>query len=322
MKVLVTGGAGYIGSHVVKKLEAAGFEAVIIDNLSTGSKHLISPQAHFYEGDIRDTSLLEQIFSQHQISAIIHFAALTDVSKSLQFPDQYYSNNFGGTLRLLEAAERYAVTHFVFSSTAAVYADPEGSQVTEQSRLAPQTPYGKSKLMSEGALQDSKMSYAILRYFNVSGASENLGPWGASHTTLVKVAAETAAGKRDKIKIFGTDYPTKDGTGVRDYIHVEDLADIHVLALQSLIKNKGQRILMNCGYGSGFSVREVLEAMKSVTGKNFKIEEAPRRPGDLSEVVANTDYLQKNFSWKPKHNNLKEICQSAYDWELKLSKFN
>jgi UDP-glucose 4-epimerase len=322
MKVLVTGGAGYIGSHAVESLIQHGHSVVIADNFSTGHPHLVNPGAKLIKADVRDTEKVAGIYRDEKIEAVLHFAAFTGVSESLQNPALYYSNNLGGTISLLKACEQHPVAYFIFSSTAAVYQDPGLEPVTEQSKTAPGTPYGQTKLMSEKIIQDSaanlKMKYMLLRYFNVAGASASnkWGQEGENTTVLVKRAALVAAGKYQSFSIFGTDYPTVDGTAVRDFIHVEDLADLHVEALRYLTEG-GASDLLNCGYGHGFSVRQVVQAMKTVSGQDFPVIEEGRRPGDLPQVVASNQKIRKLFNWAPKRDNLELICRTAYNWETR-----
>lgn len=335
-KILVTGGAGYIGSHTVDQLIQAGSQVWILDNFSTGHKKLVHPQAQLIEGDTRDTDLVHDQLLKNDIDSIIHFAAFTSVAESVANPEKYYDNNFGGTISLLKALERTSVDSFVFSSTAAVYADPGAQAVDESSLTNPGTPYGKSKLMSEQAIQDYSTAVAnfssqtsssfernfnsiILRYFNVAGASAS-GQWGQignEHTVLVKRAALAAVGKIPRLEIFGTDYPTLDGTAIRDFIHVEDLANIHLSALKHM-KLKRQSVLLNCGYGHGYSVRQVIETMKRVSGRDFPVVELARRRGDLAQVIANSDRLKEQFDWCPQMDDLELICRSAFEWELKI----
>jgi UDP-glucose 4-epimerase len=322
VKVLVTGGAGYIGSHTVESLTQHGHQVVVVDNFSTGHVHLVHPQAHLIEIDVRETDKIEAIYREQKIEAIVHFAALTGVNESLQKPDLYYSNNLGGTISLLKACESYKVPYFIFSSTAAVYKDPGLELVTETSLTEPVTPYGQTKLMSEKVIQDSAahlgLKFMLLRYFNVAGASHSnqWGQEGEDATALVKRAALVAAGKLKSFSIFGTDYPTIDGTAVRDFIHVEDLADLHVEALKHLSEG-GQSEILNCGYGHGFSVRQVLQTMKSVSGQDFPVYEESRRAGDLPQVVASNEKIRNLFNWKPQRDDLKLICQTAYNWETR-----
>ena len=319
MNILVTGGAGYIGSHTSAQLLAKGHSVFIIDNLSTGYERLIPKNAKFIQGNVCDVDQVAKVISENSIEAIIHFAAFTSVAESVQNPEKYYENNFGGTMGVLGAIKKTnTVKNLIFSSTAAVYADPGSTPVSEKSAVNPVTAYGKSKWMSENAIQDycasSDLKATILRYFNVAGASQSCqyGQIGDEHTVLVKRAALAAVGKIPEMQIFGTDYPTPDGTAIRDYIHVEDLAELHVMALNNLSSG-----ILNCGYGRGFSVRQVLEMMKKVSGRDFKTVEKSQRPGDLASVVADNRELLKILDWKPRFNDLEKICQSAYDWEVK-----
>lgn len=321
-KVLVTGGAGYIGSHAVDLFLQAGHQVWILDNFSTGYRQLVHPSSKLVEGDTRDTALVHQVLKENQIDAVIHFAAFTSVAESMTKPEIYYDNNFGGTLSLLKAIEKTLVKTLVFSSTAAVYADPGQKPVTEASEMNPVTPYGKSKLMSEKAIEDfckvNGMSAVILRYFNVAGASLS-GRWGQvgdEHTSLIKRAALAASGKIGHLEVFGTDYATPDGTAIRDYIHVQDLADLHVEAM-TIAKKQGDVQIVNCGYGHGFSVRQVIETMKRVSGVDFKVVEKPRRPGDLGQVISDVQKLRALTSWRPQNDDLEHICRTAYQWELK-----
>jgi UDP-glucose 4-epimerase len=320
VKVLVTGGAGYIGSHAVESLIQSGHSVVIVDNLSRGHRHLVHPQAQLIEADVRETEKMASIYRNEKVEAILHFAAFTGVSESLEKPAMYYSNNLGGTISLLKACEAYQVPYFIFSSTAAVYQDPGMELVTEQSKIKPVTPYGETKLMSEKIIQDSASSlgtkYMLLRYFNVAGASvsNRWGQEGLDATALIKRAALVAAGHLKSFSIFGTDYPTADGTAVRDFIHIEDLADLHVEALNHLSQG-GHSDILNCGYGHGFSVRQVVQTMKSVSGQDFPVFEEGRRPGDLPQVVASNQKIKTLFNWTPKRDDLQLICRTAYNWE-------
>jgi UDP-glucose 4-epimerase len=326
VKVLVTGGAGYIGSHTSQKLLEKGYEVVVLDNLTSGFKRLVPKEAAFYEGDIRNLEFVREIISNEKIEGVVHFAALKNVNQSIKEPLLYYDNNFVGSLRMIEAAIEKRVPYFVFSSTAAVYADPGKEPVHEKSVVAPITPYGKSKLMIEYALQDvsqtKKMKAISLRYFNVAGASEDgrRGEADPYATNLIKVASQVATGKKPFLEIFGNDFPTSDGTGVRDYIHVEDLADLHVEALGYMQKG-GESDTFNCGYGHGYSVKDVINTMQSVSNNQFKYKESPRRDGDLAQVVADSSKVQKAFGWKPKHDDLKKICGSSYNWEVLLKEW-
>ena len=321
MKVLVTGGAGYIGSHTAHALLKAGHEVVIYDNLTTGFREAIPSACEFVLGDVRDVFLLESVLQKFKIEAVIHFAAKLIVPESIEKPLEYYENNTVGVMSLTEACVKQGVLKIIFSSTAAVYGNSMTSGlVSEESLVAPLNPYGSSKLMSEQILRDCEAPYGLrsvcLRYFNVAGASVagNNGQRTKDATHLIKVACEAACGKRNQVGVFGTDYPTVDGTGVRDYIHVDDLADLHVLALNYL-KNGGKTEIFNCGYGHGFSVKQVLAAVKKASGVDFKVEEKPRRAGDAARLVANAEKVRKAFSWIPKYDDLDLICHTAYKWE-------
>jgi UDP-glucose 4-epimerase len=319
MRILVTGGAGYIGSHAVDQLVREGHQITVLDDLSTGHRSLLSPKAHFVNAQIQDKEVVHQLLKSEKIEGIIHFAAFTSVAESVNNPEKFYSNNFGGTLALLEGIQGTSVKYFIFSSTAAVYSDPGNRDVTEESKVDPLTAYGKSKWMSEQALIDVSRSldlkYAILRYFNVAGASPEggLGQYGDHHTVLVKRAALAAVGKLQELSIFGTDYPTKDGTAERDFIHVSDLAEIHILALKALQTEAS--FLLNCGYGHGFSVRQVIQTMEKVSGKKLTVTEKPRRPGDLPRVITDNAKLKEKLAWTPRYDDLETICRTAFEWE-------
>nr|BFD59373.1 UDP-glucose 4-epimerase GalE [Bdellovibrio sp. CKG001] len=324
MRVLVTGGAGYIGSHTVRALLDAHHQVVIIDNISTGFEEAVPAGAELVCADVRDKGVVADIIKNYGTEAVVHFAAKLVVPESLEKPIEYYDNNTMGALSVIQACVENNVSKFVFSSTAAVYGDVAGgSLVTEGAASIPLNPYGSSKLMSEQILRDCEKPYGIrsvcLRYFNVAGAAESgqNGQRTKNATHLIKVASEAACGKRASVGIFGTDYPTPDGTGVRDYIHVEDLADLHVLALQYLNEG-GKSEIFNCGYGHGFSVREVINTVKKVSGVDFKVEEQPRRAGDAATLVADSSKVRKAFNWTPKRDNLELICRTAYEWEKKL----
>ncbi|WP_019504257.1 UDP-glucose 4-epimerase GalE [Pleurocapsa sp. PCC 7319] len=320
-KILVTGGAGYIGSHTVKKLGEAGYEIVTYDNLSTGSAEAIL-YGKLVTGELNDTEHLAQIFAQHQFDAVLHFAASISVPESLEKPLAYYYNNTCNVVNLLNCCQEFGVNQFVFSSTAAVYGEIKESPVPESSPTLPINPYGQSKLMSEKIIRDyaqaSDLKYVILRYFNVAGAdsSGKIGQMGKKAAHLIKVGCDAALGIRPSASIFGTDYPTPDGTGIRDYIHVEDLASAHVDALAYLEQKETSQIL-NCGYGTGYSVREVLSKIREISGVNFQINETPRRPGDPACVVASGDKVRELLGWHPQHNSLDEIVSSALAWEKK-----
>lgn len=321
MKVLVTGGAGYIGSHTVQALLNANHQVVVFDNLSTGFKSAIPAGVEFVPGDVCNQQQLLEAMLQFKVEAVIHFAAKLIVPESIEKPIEYYQNNTAGVLSLAQACVTAKIDKVVFSSTAAVYGDVASSDIiSEDSATAPLNPYGWSKLMSEQILRDCEKPFGLrsvcLRYFNVAGASVD-GKNGQSTknaTHLIKVASEAACEKRAAVSIFGTDYLTPDGTGVRDYIHVEDLADLHVLALDYL-SNGGKSEFFNCGYGHGFSVREVIDMVRKVSGKEFRVKEEPRRAGDAAQLVANSAKVKKAFNWQPKRNDLELICRTAYEWE-------
>ena len=322
-KILVTGGAGYIGSHVVRQLGAAGEDVITLDNLSTGFEAAVTA-GELIVGDTGDADLLEKIFSEHEIDTIMHFAAHTIVPESVADPLKYYGNNTASSRTLLEAAARHGVRNIVFSSTAAVYGVPEGGKASEDSPTQPINPYGTSKLMTEWMLRDLAAAggpgYVALRYFNVAGC-EPTGTIGQSTpkaTLLVKVACEAATGRRPGVAIYGTDYPTPDGTGLRDYIHVEDLATAHVDALRYL-RNGGESVVLNCGYGHGYSVREVLAAVEDANGEKLNIREEPRRAGDPPELVAVADRVRDVLGWTPKLDDLDTIVRTSLEWERKIA---
>jgi UDP-glucose 4-epimerase len=327
MAILVTGGAGYIGSHMVWRLIDAGETVVVADRLSTGFEWAIAPEAKLMRGDIGDADFLDSIFSENQIEAIIHFAGSIIVPESVANPLLYYDNNTVKSRLLIEKAVQHKVDKFIFSSTAAVYGNVGNEPVNEHAATMPQSPYGRSKLMTELMLADAAAAhdfrYTALRYFNVSGADPK-GRTGQSTigaTHLIKVACETATGKRKSMQIFGTDYETPDGTCLRDYIHVSDLANAHYLALQRL-RSGAQSIVANCGYGRGFSVLDVINAVRQVSGHDVTVEYTARRAGDAVSVVANSDRAQAEFGWKPAHNDLDFIVRTALDWEKSLARRN
>lgn len=322
MKILVTGGAGYIGSHVVKALGLENkYDVTVYDNLSTGHKEAVT-FGKLIQGDLSDLNKLDELFATEKFEAVLHFAGNIKVPESVANPVKYYKNNTENSLNLLSLCLKHSVNKFIFSSTAAVYGIPEDGICREDSVLKPINPYGNSKLMTEMMLKDiaasSKLKFVILRYFNVAGADPDLqiGQSFPEPFHLVNVASEAAFGKRKKLEVFGTDYPTPDGTCVRDYIHVSDLASAHVCALQYLIKG-GESDIMNCGYGHGFSVKEVISRVKEVTGVDFPVIESPRRAGDPASLTAKADKIQKTIGWKPKYDDLNVIIRTAFEWEKK-----
>ena len=319
-KILVTGGAGYIGSHVVKALGENGYDVIVYDNLSTGFKEAVL-YGDLVEGNLEDTDKLESVFKNNEIDAIMHFAGSIVVPESVENPLKYYKNNTVNSCNLIELAVKYKVDKFVFSSTAAVYGIPATDLVTEKSPTTPINPYGESKLMTEMMLKDTSFAhenfnYVALRYFNVSGADLDgkIGQAFPGATHLIKVNCEAASGKRDKTFIFGTDFPTPDGTGVRDYIHVVDLANAHLEALKFMNDKKESRVF-NCGYGKGFSVKEVVNAVKEVTGVDYPVEETDPRAGDPPTLIADSTLMKSQTNWSPKYDNLNKIIQTAFDWE-------
>ena len=322
-KILVTGGAGYIGSHVVRQLGHAGEDVIVLDNLSTGFEAAVTA-GELIIGDTGDAPLLEKIFSAHDIDTVMHFAAHTIVPESVADPLKYYRNNTASSRTLLEAAANHGVENIVFSSTAAVYGIPADGKASEDSPTQPINPYGTSKLMTEWMLRDLAAaggpSYVALRYFNVAGC-EPTGTIGQSTpkaTLLVKVACEAATGRRPGVAIYGTDYPTPDGTGLRDYIHVEDLATAHVDAL-TYLRNGGQPAVLNCGYGHGYSVREVLSAVEHANGEKLNISEEPRRAGDPPELVAVAERVREVLGWTPQFDDLDTIVRTSLEWERKIA---
>ena len=327
MAVMVTGGAGYIGSHMVWKLLDQGEEVVVVDRLSTGFDWAVPAEAELVVGDIADQDLIEATMKRRKVDAVIHFAGSIIVPESVSDPLGYYLNNTAKSRDLIESAVRSGVRNFIFSSTAAVYGSPARIPVSESELAAPESPYGTSKLMTELMLRDAAaahdMDYTILRYFNVSGADPKMrtgqSTKGATH--LIKVASEAATGKRDYMEVYGTDYPTPDGTCVRDYIHVSDLANAHYLALQRL-RDGGKSLIANCGYGNGYSVHEVIDAVKRVVGHDFEVRTRERRPGDAVAIVANSDLAKSEFGWKPEYDNLETIVSHAIQWEEALKRRN
>lgn len=325
--VLVTGGAGYIGSHAVLALKDAGWPVAVIDNLTTGFRWAVPDGVPFYHGDIADCGLLARIFNERGVRAVMHFAGSIIVPESVEKPLDYYLNNTVKSRALIAAAVAAGVPHFIFSSTAAVYGSPEKSPVTEEAGKSPVNPYGMSKLMTEAMLHDTAAAHPInfcaLRYFNVAGAdpAARSGQSTAGATHLIKVAVEAALGKRSHVSVFGSDYDTPDGTGERDYIHVSDLAAAHVLALESLIAEPQRSRTMNCGYGRGFSVLEVLDAVDRVTNRKLDRRLEPRRAGDPGSLVADNQRIKSVLGWKPRFAELEVIIAHALAWERNLSTF-
>jgi len=321
--ILVTGGAGYIGSHVVRQLGEAGYEnIVVLDNLSKGFRDAVL-YGELVVGDTGDKELVSQLLQDFNVKSVLHFAAHTVVPESVSNPLKYYDNNTCHSRNLLECCQNAGIEHFIFSSTAAVYGIPENVPVDENTPKSPINPYGSSKLMTEWMLNDlgqaTNLNYVVLRYFNVAGCDPDgrIGQSTPGATLLTKVAVEAALGIREQVYVFGTDYDTKDGTGVRDYIHVEDLATAHIKALEYLQKG-GESTTLNCGYGHGYSVREVLDAVEKAHGSPFKVIEQPRRAGDPPSLIAKADKIKEVLGWKPQYDNLDKIVTSALNWEIKL----
>ena len=322
--ILVTGGAGYIGSHVVRQLSEAGREVIVFDNLSTGSADALINGERLIVGDLSDERKIGEVLRETGCKSVLHFAAAIVAPESVLLPLKYYSNNTRNTLNLIKACVDNQVERFIFSSTAAVYGIPEGGHAAEDSPTVPINPYGTSKLMSEWMLRDAAFahgfSYVALRYFNVAGADPQarMGQRTPDATHLIKVACQAALGMRDSVSIFGTDYNTPDGTGIRDYIHIEDLAAAHLYALKYL-EQGGESSTINVGYGQGGSVREVIKVVKEVSGVDFKVVEGPRRPGDPADLVAVADRIRSVLGWTPRYTSLRTIIEEAWRWEKKLS---
>jgi UDP-glucose 4-epimerase len=323
MTVLVTGGAGYIGSHMVHALVEAGESVVVVDNLSTGFSAFLPEGVPLFIGDAADENLVEGVIAAHKVESIVHFAGSVVVPDSMRDPLGYYRNNAMTTRSLLNVAVKCGVNRFIFSSTAAVYGNPDQMPVPEHAPTRPLSPYGSSKLMAEIMLHDVAsahgMNYVVLRYFNVAGADPQarigLATVGATH--LVKIAVEAATGQRAKIDVFGTDYPTPDGSCIRDFIHVSDLAQAHLAAL-AYLRSGGTSTTLNCGYGRGYSVLETIEAVRRVSARHFAVKYAPRRPGDIMTMVADTGRIRKLLDWTPKYDDLDTIAAHALAWEEKL----
>lgn len=321
--ILVTGGAGYIGSHVVRQLGDGGESVVTLDNLSTGFRQAVT-SGELVTGDTGDANLLEQLFTDYDIDTVMHFAAHTVVPESVADPLKYYRNNTSNSRTLLDCATRHDVRNIVFSSTAAVYGIPDGGRAAEESPTQPINPYGTSKLMTEWMLRDLAAAggprYVALRYFNVAGCdpSGQIGQSTPNATLLIKVACEAACGRRKQVSVFGTDYPTADGTGLRDYVHVEDLARAHLDAL-AYLRQGGESTTLNCGYGHGYTVREVLRAVERADGKPLQVRDEPRRAGDPPELVAVAERIRSVLGWKPQFDDLDTIVRTSLEWERKIT---
>lgn len=324
MKILVTGGAGYIGSHIVRTLGEKGYDVVVLDNLSYGHEWALLC-GKLIKGDLADKEFIDDVFAKEKFDAIIHMAAFVVVDESIREPLTYYRNNFVNALNLMEICLKHGVDKFIFSSTAAVYGIPNKVPVTEDMPLLPINPYGASKVMVERVIRDvsqvNNFRFVALRYFNVAGADSlsRIGQARKDATHLITVALRTALGKKEHLNIFGTDYDTHDGTCIRDYIHVDDLAAAHVLSLEYLADG-GDSKIYNCGYGHGYSVREVVDRVKHVTGVDLPVRFADRRPGDPPELVADTSKIKTEIHWTPRHDDLDYIIKTAWDWEKKFSR--
>jgi UDP-glucose 4-epimerase len=316
--ILVVGGAGYVGSHMVLDLLRGGYPVVILDNLSMGHRDLV-PDGEFVEGDLGDRGVLDAVFRDYPIEAVMHFAAWSLVGESVQRPLEYYRNNVARTIELLEAMAAHGVRHFIFSSTAAVYGEPQSTPIAEDHRCLPTNPYGASKLAVERMLADvseaNGLRYTILRYFNAAGAdaSGSIGERHDPETHLIPIVLQVAAGQRGSVRIFGTDYPTPDGTCLRDYIHVTDLAQAHLLALESLLTD-GRNAVYNLGNNTGYSVREVIGVARRITGHPIPALEVERRPGDPAVLVADSTRIRQELGWRPRYEDLETIMETAWTW--------
>lgn len=314
--VLVTGGAGYIGGVVTSQLLGRGYEVVVLDDLSNGRKASVVKSAKFVQGNIADRALLDQIFRENKIDAVMHFAAFIEAGESMKYPEKFFRNNTANALTLLEAQLAHGIKRFVFSSTAALYGTPERTPIEETDKLQPTNTYGESKLLVERMLdwinRIHGLRYACLRYFNAAGAAGELGEDHHPESHLIPLILQVAMGQRENIAIYGTDYPTPDGTCVRDYIHISDLASAHLLALEALKEN--DRLIYNLGNGKGFSVREVIEAARRVTGHAIPVKEVARRAGDPAVLVASSDKIKRELGWKPEYTQLDSIIQTAWEW--------
>jgi UDP-glucose 4-epimerase len=335
MKILVTGGAGYIGSHVVHRLMAKkhnfSAEVIVVDDLSTGFTQALPNSVHFQQGDVRDEEFIFNILTKYNIEAVIHLAAKLNIPESILKPEEYYDCNVNGVFSLTKACQRSGVKYIVFSSSATVYGDANFDQtylspnlLTENSKLAPLNPYGWSKLQAEKILSDCDADFGLksisLRYFNAAGASDDgrIGQRSQKSNHLIQMATQVAAGKKENLSIYGSDYPTEDGTCIRDYIHVEDLAEVHLLALKYLIETNSSDIF-NCGYGHGYSVQQIVDCVNKVSGQKICVQHEARREGDAIYSVADVQKIKKILKWIPQRDDIELICKSAYDWEKKLS---
>lgn len=322
--ILIVGGAGYIGSHINKELTKEGFETVVFDNLYSGKKELVK-WGEFFEGDLAKIEDIRSVFKKYPVEAVLHFAAYKAVGESVTDPQKYYKNNVAGTLNLFEVMKENGVNKFIFSSSAATFGEPKYIPIDEKHPQNPINPYGETKLMVEHIMRDYDkaygMKYVALRYFNACGADleADVGEWPGSSSNLIPLVLDAAIGRREDIRIFGTDYETPDGTCIRDYIHVTDLASAHVLALKYLLDGKDSQCF-NLGNGKGFSVREVIEAAKKVTGIDFKVVEVERRAGDPPELVADSKLARQVLGWEPKYADLETIVSSAWKWHQKVCK--
>lgn len=320
--ILVTGGAGYIGSHTVQRLNELGEKVIVLDNLYSGFKWAVPQNVKLVVGDVGDVELVKKLIQEHKVDSVIHFAAHLEVEESVKNPFKYYQNNVTKASIFINACYEMKIKNFIFSSTCAAYGNPPSMPVVESMPSLPLSPYGKTKFMTENFLWDMQtafpnlMKHVILRYFNVAGANiqAGLGQATPRATQLVKVASEVAQGKRPLLKVFGTDYPTLDGTCIRDYVHVQDLAEAHILALNYL-KQGGVSDLFNCGYGTGYSVLQVIESMKKVTGIDFKVQIEDRRAGDAEAIYADPTKIKNTLGWKPQYEDIDLICRSSFEWE-------
>ena len=319
MRVVVTGGAGYIGATTVQSLIESGHDCVVFDNLSKGHAQAIPDSVQLIEGDVADRALLENVFREHRPEAVLHFAAWIEAGESMRVPEKYFRNNSASTLTLLESMMANGIGKLIFSSTAALYGEPERIPIQEDAQLRPTNAYGESKLLVERMLawfhRIHGFRYASLRYFNAAGSNGHSGELHEPESHLIPLVLQVASGKREHISIYGTDYPTEDGTCIRDYIHVSDLADAHVLALEAL--DQHDKLIYNLGNGTGFSVRQVIDSARRVTGKAIKAVETARRAGDPAVLVASSEKIRRELNWRPKHADLEEIISSAWQWVQK-----